>query len=115
MALREGQIKEIETAGEAFLKQRRPPVEMRNQLDLVYRIEGQSVIIYEIRPRWDNPTAYQEAPVAKTTYVNTQKVWKIYWMQSDLKWHSYTPNPTVKTIKAFFNLVDEDQNACFFG
>lgn len=115
MALTEAQIQEIEKAGESFLAARRPPVEIRSKVDLAYRIEGQSVFIYEIRPGWDNPDEIMILDFAKTTLVKTQNHWKIYWMRADLKWHSYPPKPTVKTIKKFFELVDNDEHACFLG
>lgn len=115
MALTEKQIQEVTAAGDAFLEKRRPPVEMRNQLDLAYQIQGQSVLVYEIRPRWNNPSEAMEPPVAKATFVQAQNHWKVFWMRADLKWHSYSPKPTVKTIKAFFKLVDDDERACFFG
>jgi hypothetical protein len=97
------------------LSLRRPPVEIRNKLDLAYRIEGQSIMLYSIRPRWDNPAEIIEEPVAKDTFVTTQQAWKVYWMRADLKWHSFTPKPTVKSIKAFIKLVNEDKFGCFFG
>lgn len=115
MALTEKQIQKIHQAGKDFLKIRRPPVEDRNQLDLIYRIEGQSVIIFEIRPRWDEPSEIMEHEVAKTTFVKTKKHWKVYWMRADLKWHAYSPKAAVKSIEQFFELVDGDEYACFFG
>ena len=47
---------EVIEAMEKFIYKRRPPLEIRHQLDLSYKIDNQSVIIYEIRPRWNNPT-----------------------------------------------------------
>lgn len=100
---------------EDFLEKRRPPEEMRDELDLAYRIVGQSVIIYDIRPNWQNKTEKIEEPIAKTTWVGTQEIWKVFWMRADLKWHGYDPKPKVKTIKAFLKLVDEDKYGCFWG
>ena len=45
---------EIIEALENFLYKRRPPVELRSKVDLAYKIDNQSVIIYEIRPLWDS-------------------------------------------------------------
>ena len=56
-----------------------------------------------------------QRPFAKATYVRTQKIWKIYWQRADLKWHSYEPVPTVKTIDAFCAAVEEDPYGCFWG
>ena len=115
MALTATQIQEIEQAGAAFLQKRRPSLEIRNKLDLAYRIEGPSVVVYEIRPNWQNPAEFMEGAVAKTTFVQTKNVWQVYWMRADLKWHGYKPRPSVKTIQAFFQLVDDDEYGCFFG
>jgi hypothetical protein len=115
MALTEKQIHEIKQAGEAFLEKRRPPVEIRHKLDLAYRIEGQSVFVHEIRPKWSNPSEIIKPNIAKTTFIQTQNHWKVYWMRADLKWHSFTPKTSVKSIQQFFNLVDKDAYGCFFG
>ncbi|AEE53097.1 DUF3024 domain-containing protein [Haliscomenobacter hydrossis] len=115
MALTEKQIQEIQVAGESFLQLRRPPEAIRSKLDLIYRIEGQNVLVYEVRPQWDDPAKITETPIAKTTFVQTQNVWKIYWMQADLKWHRYSPKHQVKSIKTFFEVVADDAFSCFFG
>ena len=44
----------IETM-ENFIYKRRPPENIRYQLDLSYQIENQSIIIFEIRPKWNKP------------------------------------------------------------
>lgn len=100
---------------ENFILKIRPPEEIRDQVDIAYKIEGQSVIIYEIRPHWNNPNEYFESPVAKTTFVKTEQHWKVFWMRADLKWHGYQPKPYVKTIKQFTGLVREDKYHCFWG
>jgi hypothetical protein len=99
----------------AFVEKRRPPAHIRPKLDLGYRFIGQSVEIFEIRPRWDNPGEKIEEKVAKATYVRTQGVWRVFWQRSDLKWHRYDPAPEVKGLEEFLALVDRDEYACFFG
>lgn len=115
MAISDFETKRCEKELEKFLEERRPPTHLRARLDLAYRISGQSVEIFEIRPAFRNPDEKMEMPVAKTTYVKSKKVWKVYWMRQDLKWHSYPPAPQVKHFEDFLELVNEDANACFFG
>lgn len=110
MALDVLQAAETINALEIFLDKRRPPEHMRHELDLAYKIEGQSVIIYSIRSE-----EILDEPIAKTTWVHTQKVWKIFWIRADLKWHSHEPRPKVKTIRQFLKVVDEDSYGCFWG
>ncbi len=115
MALTEFEKKKCEKLVRQFVEKRRPPAYMRNKLDLSFRVQGQSVEIFEIRPMWREPDKKIEEPVAKATYVKTSKIWKVYWQRADLKWHSYKPNPQVKTLEEFLEVVDRDEYACFFG
>ena len=116
MAFTEFEQKRVEKIVGAFIEERRPPPHIRPKLDLRYRIKGQSVEIFEVRPSWRGaPGETMENPVAKTTYVKTRKVWRVFWMRADLKWHSYPPAPEVGDIEKFLELVAEDKHACFFG
>lgn len=56
-----------------------------------------------------------ESPAAKSTYVKTQSIWKIYWMRQDLKWHGYKPLSDVPIIEEFLLEVDADPYHCFWG
>lgn len=98
-----------------FMERRRPPPEIRPKLDLGFRIQGQSVELFEIRPDWHDSSKTMETPVAKTTFVRSQNRWKIYWMRRDLKWHGYEPMIEVRSLEAFLQVVDRDEYGCFFG
>jgi hypothetical protein len=107
--------KRIENAVATFVASRRPPLHLRDQVDLSFRFDGRSVEIFEIRPRWDNPAQRVEEAVAKARYLKSRDKWLVYWQRSDLKWHKYGPVPEVGTLEAFLDLVDRDEYACFFG
>lgn len=79
------------------------------------RVTDESIEVIEIRSRFDNPQEFTETPVAKATRDRSQSVWKVYWQRADLKWHRYEPVPEVDHPEAFFRLVDQDENGCFFG
>lgn len=115
MAVSNLQILDIIEVMESFLERQRPPEEVRSKVDVAYRIEGQSVIINEVRPRWDKPSELNESGVAKATFVKAKGEWKVYWMRADLKWHAYNPKPHVKTLRAFTDLVEADPLGCFWG
>lgn len=102
-------------AMENFIARKRPPEHIRLKLDIGYKIEEQSIIVFEIRPQWDKPEVITEHPIAKTTFVKTKNHWKVFWMRADLNCHTYTPAPTVKTIGGFTKLVEEDKHHCFWG
>ncbi|ELV8627183.1 DUF3024 domain-containing protein [Vibrio cidicii] len=102
-------------AVEKYLDSCRPPVEVRNEVDIGYRLDGQVIEIFEIRAKWNNPSEKVEEPVAKVKYYKSRDEWKIYWMKSDLKWHIYEPVPEVKTLEVFFEVLDADAYECFWG
>ncbi len=71
MAISEFEQKRCEREMVNFLKTHRPPPHVRNQMDIAYRLQDQSVEIFEIHPRWDKPKEKVETFVAKATYVKS--------------------------------------------
>lgn len=115
MALNEFEIKQVERAVAGFMERRRPPEHIRPELDFGYRLTGQSLELFEVRPRWDKPSEKMEHAIAKATYVKRNETWKVYWQRADLKWHRYDPYPEAKSAEEFLAVVEEDKYACFFG
>jgi Protein of unknown function (DUF3024) len=115
MSINTLQTLEIIEALENFIDKKRPPEHIRKEVDLSYKIEDQSVIIFEIRPKWNNPEVTIECNIAKTTFVKSKNQWNVFWQRADLKWHSYSPNPILETLNQFLKLVEEDKFNCFWG
>ena len=115
VAFSELEKRRIEKVVDAYVQKRRPPPNIRPELDIGFRVKGQSVELFEIRPVWRRPNEIMEHPVAKATFVKTQAVWKIFWMRADLKWHSYPPVPAVGTVEKFLENVEADPHGCFWG
>ncbi len=115
MPFSEFEQKRLQKQIERFVERNRPSADIRDEVDLSYRVDGQSVEIFEIRPLWNDPKEKIEEPVAKATYVKSRKLWKVYWQRADLKWHRYDPDPEVDTIDEFLEVVVRDDFACFFG
>ena len=116
MAFSEIETMRLKKALARFIEGMRPPPHLRHKLDLAFRIRGQSVEIFEMRPSWrEAPGETMEHPVAKATFVKTTRLWRVFWMRADLKWHGYAPTPQVAGIDGFLALVAEDKYACFFG
>jgi hypothetical protein len=104
----------IETM-ENYIDKIRPPKEIREKLDVNYKIENQSIILCEIRPVWRDKSQYQMHDYAKATFIKKNNHWKIYWLRATLKWNSYEPKKTVKKLSDFLKIVDEDKYGCFKG
>lgn len=116
MALSEFEYKRAQKLVGEFVERRRPPAHIRGKLDSAFRIERQSVVLFEIRPRWGGPPdETMEQPHAKATWVKARGIWRVYWMRADLKWHAYAPCPEVRDLESFLRVVGEDAHHCFFG
>lgn len=115
MAFSQKELAKHQQLMDAFIEKRRPPEHLRDKLDLSYRIENQSIVVFTIRPWWDDPQNTFESTVAKTTWVKSRNSWSIYWQPSDMKWHRHPYTPDVATLQEFITIVDEDADALFFG
>ena len=100
---------------EEFKTKHGPAPEIRAKLDWGCTIEGQSIVLYEIRPRWDDPSERLNSPFAKTTFVRSTGEWRVYWMRASGKWNGYPPHPSVPSLEEFFRIVREDAQGCFLG
>ena len=115
MEFSEFENRRIEKLVEAFLEKRRPPPDLRKELDLGFRIVGPSLELFEVRPVWNDPSQFMESPVAKATFVKARGVWRVFWHRADMKWHRYPPCPEVRSVEEFLSLVGRDENHCFWG
>jgi len=94
---------------------RRPPLHLRHKVREGQRIKGSEIELFLVRPLFSDPTRQIEHAIAKTRYVKSRNVWRVFWQRADLKWHWYPPQPEVKSLERFLKLVDEDANCCFWG
>ncbi len=115
MAISEFETKRVEKFASEYVERHRPPAHIRAKVDVGFRISDQSLELFEIRPRWNNPNEIVELSFAKATFIKKSRTWKIYWMRQDLKWHSYEPAPEVSSFEEFLSIVSEDAHSCFRG
>lgn len=106
---------QIEDVVGAFIERRRPPPHLRKDLDLGYRISGQSVVIFELRPRWQHREAKIELKIAKATLVRSISAWRVYWQRGDGKWRLLEPTSQVAALEEFVALLDANVHGVFFG
>ena len=93
----------------------RIPARIRNQIRLGLRISGHHVVLFEERPAFRPPHAWQELPVAKFTFVRTRNVWRLLCQHRDLRWHEYQRMPTARRFDTLLQEVDSDPTGIFFG
>ncbi|WP_368301346.1 DUF3024 domain-containing protein [Kluyvera sichuanensis] len=96
-----------------FVDSIRPPAHIRNELDIVYSINDQTIDIGEQRPVWQGaPGETHILPSVRIRYFKTSRQWKLYWMRKDMRWHLYD---TAETLTEALEVVRVDPDCCFFG
>ena len=105
----------IENQIKTFIEGMRPHKEIRDQLDIGYKYENSVLEIFEIRPHFEIKDKIIYGSFAKTRFIKSRNLWKVYWMRASGKWELYEPNPEVDHIKDFFKIIDEDKYGCFKG
>ena len=101
-----------------FIEENRPPVHVRDQVDIGFSLENRELVLFEIRPRWDDPSEKFHSEFARAKYIKSRAVWKIYWMRASGKWELYRPEDEeaeVEDITEFFKIVAEDKYHAFGG
>lgn len=94
---------------------RRVPSEIHDKLRLDYSIKRHDVEVFEVRPKWDDPSETTHTSVAKMKFVRTANEWRLFWMRRDLRWHSYEPRASSRDLADLVDEVDRDPYGCFFG
>lgn len=92
------------------------PPELKHQIDHDYEVDGQSVMIFEVRPLWQGQSGeITRRPIAKFRYVKSNELWHIYWMRQSGKWESYKPASAACRLEEALDIIELDTYGCFFG
>jgi len=78
MAFSDLELKRIEQAVGEFCRTR-SPAHLKDKLRLEYAVKGHEVVIFERRPKWDNPKEWMESPAAKLKFIRSASKWRLYW------------------------------------
>ncbi len=114
MAFSEIEMKRIDSlVGETCRS--KVPAHLRDQLRFEYKLEGQSVTVWEVRPRFDKPEEETWHGVAKFRYYKSRARWSLYWMRQDLKWHRYDPAEETHDLAKLVAIVEADEYGAFYG
>ena len=114
MPLSEFQIKLIEKEIGGLCRKRTPD-HARDQLEYIYKLENQDVIICEVRPAFRGPDKKIELPFAKIKYIKSRKLWKLYWQRANGSWLLYENPGESRGLSKLVQAIDEDHYGCFFG
>ena len=88
---------------------------IRAEIDMGYSYDSKAIILFEIRPFWNDPNQIDHFQFAKIKRNKTKNKWTLYWMRASGKWELYTPFPESTHLDEILQTIKKDKNACFFG
>ena len=86
-------------------------IEIREQVDVGYSYDGKVVILYEIRPDWNDQKKKQQFNFAKIRHFKSRNEWNLYWMRASGKWEIYEPFSKSAHLEKILDTIKEDKYA----
>ena len=93
------------------------PDSVSDQLRIEVEARGNAITILECRPPWreDFGPEWTRHGVARFKFSPSDRMWRVYWMRRDLKFHLYDLIEPQAGIGPLIAEVDKDPHACFWG
>lgn len=112
--LDEERLQEVEDVLGTFCR-KRPPAQIRNEIQYVYRVEARGVVLAERRPAYRADLGWTESPVAKFRFTKKWSQWALYWRDRHQRWHEYDLVPPAERLATLFAEVMRDPTGIFWG
>ena len=93
----------------------RIPPHARDQIKMFYRINGNSIVIFESRPYWQDKSIWTEMPIAKIRFLPDKNVWQLFWQKANGRWLKYPDFPPTKNLHDIISEIDSDPYHVFWG
>ena len=106
--------KDVETKLAAYCDNKVPKA-IRDKLALSYKIERNSIILYEIRPHYQYKNRKMECHIAKIKFLPIKREWQLYYQDRNSKWHKYWNYAPKKRISTIIKEIDRDPTCIFWG
>lgn len=112
MAFSEFELFKIEKALKGFVQQFGAELPLAGYC---YSMSGHSIVLIRFLPHLRDPLQRVEYPIAKLTYVATQKLWKISVQRSSERFVSYQPHPSARDIESALAVISADELGYFLS
>ena len=82
---------------------------------LTFKINRNEVILFENRSIYNNPSEWGEYPVTKLKCNMQTRLWTLYWLDRNSKYHMYERIKPSKNIEVLLKEIDKDPTGIFWG
>lgn len=111
MAFNDIEVANIKRCMDFFMEKRRPHKFIRDEVDLIYEMQDQSVIIKEVRNIMGRIV---ESHIAMISFIPSQNGWKLFRLNGWGEWED-THDGFIATFSIAIKIVDDDSVGYFFG
>lgn len=94
---------------------RKIPREIRDELQLTYKLRGNTATLIERRPHFRDRTIWTEVKVAQLRFDPDAKRWSLYCSDRNGRWHFYDDAPPSANLDDLIAELDRDPTCIFWG
>jgi hypothetical protein len=91
------------------------PPHVRDQIQVSYKIQNDTITIYESRPHWQKPDVWTERTIAQFRYNTKDKLWTLYNSDRNNRWHKHPATGPAATLDPLLEKLDNDPAGIFWG
>jgi len=114
MALPQFVTAKVESILESYCD-RKVPIEHRDKLRVCFKIEENSVTLYEERPAFMKPGTLVESNISNFQYDAKTSLWTLYCRDQYSHWHKYDVFDPSLDFDDLLQEVEEDPTGIFWG
>ncbi len=94
---------------------RKAPPEVHAQMRLVFRVQGDAVVLCEERPAIGAPGTWIETKVARMRFEPKGRRWSLFCADRGGRWHAYKALDATPSFDALLATIDRDPTGIFWG
>lgn len=95
--------------------QRRIPIDIRDQVNLIFKIIRDKVTLIETRPYFKDPSIWTENPVAQFRFDDKANKWTLYCTGRSAQWQLYDLIIPSTDFDDMLKALDNDKTGIFWG
>lgn len=91
------------------------PAHLRGELRLEYSVQGDAVILMEVRPHDRGPERWTRSAVARLRYDSEAEEWSLFWQDRRGRWQDYSQLGPTSDLEAVLVEITGDPTGVFWG
>ena len=95
--------------------QEKVPAGVRDKVRIECEASGRDLTILEFHAPMEPGEEWIGNPVARLRYMKSRGIWRLYWVDSNDRWHQYPEPEWAHDVRDLLAEIDRDPTALFWG